>query len=132
MCNKLFHSIIFQTWKSVQQCDPVSAYLFMLCLEIFFKIAKNHKEINSYHPTYSLCWWRNFFFFLQKKLGSIKELLNTISLFSVFSGLKPNLSKCEVTRIGLLIGVYGIKCINLTKDAIKILGIFFQIMKLLN
>ena len=77
-----------------------------------------------------------FFFFLQKKLGSIKELLNTISLFSVFSGLKPNLSKCKVTGIGLLIevkvAVYGIKCINLTKDAIKILGIFFQIIKLLN
>ena len=29
--------------------------------------------------------------FFLKKLGSIKELLNTISLFSLFSYLKPNL-----------------------------------------
>ena len=67
--------------------------------------------------------------FFLKNLGLIKELANTISLFSLFSGLKPNLSKCEVTAIGLLKGVKvavcGIKCMDLTKDVIKILGIFF-------
>ena len=71
--------------------------------------------------------------FFLKNLGSIKELLNTISLFSSFSGLKPNLSKCEVAGIGLLKGVKvavsEIKCIELTKDAIKILGIFFSYSK---
>ena len=60
-------------------------------------------------------------------------MLDTISLFPLFSGLKPKLSKCEVTRIGLLKGVkvavYGIKCIDLTKDAIKILGIFYSYNK---
>ena len=74
--------------------------------------------------------------FFLKNLGSIKEFLNTISLFSSFSGLKPNLSKCEVAGIGLLKGVKvtvcGIKCIDLTKDAIKILGVFFRITKILN
>ena len=40
-----------------------------------------------------------------KKWSSIKELLNTISLFLSFSGLKPNLSKCKVAGIGLLKGV---------------------------
>ena len=73
------------------------------------------------------------FFF--KNLGSIKELLHTVSLFLSFSGLKPNLSKCEVAGIGLLKGVKvavcGIKCADLTKDAIKILGIFFRIIKIL-
>ena len=62
-------------------------------------------------------------------MGSIKELLNTISLFSSISGLKPNVSQCEVAGIGLLKGVKvavcGIKFIDLTKDVIKILGIFF-------
>ena len=66
-------------------------------------------------------------------MGSIKELLNAISLYSSFTGLKPNLSKCEVAGIGLLKGlkeaVCGIKCIDLTKDAIKILGIFFPYNK---
>ena len=62
-------------------------------------------------------------------MGSIKELLNTISLFSSISGLKPNVSQCEVAGIELLKGVKvavcGIKFIDLTKDVIKILGIFF-------
>ena len=67
--------------------------------------------------------------FFLRNLGSIKGLLNKISLYSSFLALKPNLSKCEVDGIGLLKGVKvavcGIKCIDLTKDAIKILGIFF-------
>ena len=66
-------------------------------------------------------------------MGSIKQLLNTISLFSLFSGLKPNLSKCEAAGIGLLKGVKvavcRIKCIDLIQDAIKILGIFFSYNK---
>ena len=60
-------------------------------------------------------------------------MLDTISLFPLFSGLKPKLSKCEVTGIGLLKGVKvaacGLKCIDLTKDAIKILGIFYSYNK---
>ena len=54
--------------------------------------------------------------FLLKNLGSIKQLLDTISLFLSFPGLKPNLLKCEIAGIGLLIGmkvaVCGIKCVD--------------------
>ena len=61
-------------------------------------------------------------------MGSVKELLNIISLFSLFLGLYPSLSKCEAAGIVLLIGVKvdicEIKCIGITKDAIKILGVF--------
>ena len=68
-------------------------------------------------------------FFLKDK-NSIKELLNTINYFSSFMVLKLNLSKCEVARIGALKGVKvaicGIKCIDLTKEAIKILRVFFS------
>ena len=57
------------------------------------------------------------------------QLICLYYVFSSFSGLKPNLSKCEVAGIGLLNGikvaVCGKKCTYLTKDAMKILGIFF-------
>ena len=70
---------------------------------------------------------QDFFFFL--KIGFNKKLPNTISLFSLFSCLKPNLPKCEVARIGLVkwvkAAVCEIKCIDLIKDAIEILGICF-------
>ena len=95
-------------------------------------IVKNNKNIKSLKILENISLYRAYAdettFFL-KSFGSIKELLNTISLFSSFSGLRPNLSKCKVAGIGLLKGVKvavcGIKCIDLTKDAIKILGFFF-------
>ena len=49
--------------------------------------------------------------------------MKTFKLFPKFSGLKPNLLKCEVARIGYLKGVKmavcGIKCINFTTETIK-------------
>lgn len=63
--------------------------------------------------------------FFSFQLGSVKELLNRIYLFSLFSFLKPNLWKCEVGGMILLkvvkVEVCGTKCLDLTKDAIKIL-----------
>ena len=60
----------------------------------------------------------------------IKNLFNVVDTFSGFSGLKPNLSKCEIAGIGALKGVKkaicGIKCIDLTNEVIKILGIFYS------
>ena len=59
-----------------------------------------------------------------------KNLLNTINYFSSFMGLKRNLSKCEKTGIGALkavkVAICGIKCIDLTKEAINILGVLFS------
>ena len=61
--------------------------------------------------------------FFLNNFGQIKELLNTVSLFSSFTGLKANLPKYEVAGIGLLKQVKetvcGIKCINLSQDAKK-------------
>ena len=51
-------------------------------------------------------------------------------MFSSFSGLKPNISKCEICGLGPLKGVEmavcGMQTVDLTKDAIKILGIYFS------
>ena len=49
---------------------------------------------------YTVCADDSVFFLKDKH--SIKKLLNTINYFSFFTGLKPNLSTCEVTEIGAL------------------------------
>ena len=45
---------------------------------------------------------------------SVTELMKTVDIFSIFSGLKPNKSKCEVAGLGALKGVKialcGIEC----------------------
>ena len=129
----------FKLEKGTRQGDRVSAYLFILCLEILFTILNNNKGIKSLKSlgnTFLYAAYADDTTFFLKILASTKELLNTISLFSLLSGLKPNLSKCEIAGIGLLKGVKvavcGVKCIDLTKDAIKILGIFFHTIKILS
>ena len=56
--------------------------------------------------------------------------MKTFKLFLKFSGLKPNILKCEVIGRSSLKGVKtvvcGIKCIDLTTETIKILGVHFS------
>ena len=65
--------------------------------------------------------------FFLSDIYSIKEMINCFNIFMCFSGLKPNLSKCEIAGIGSLKGVKvavcGMKCIDLITETIKISGI---------
>ena len=67
-------------------------------------------------------------FFLNDLL-SVKNLTDTLKVFSLFSGLKANFTKCEIAVLGSLKGVLEAVCrlkyINLTTDTIKILGVHF-------
>ena len=71
----------------------------------------------------------NSAFFLKDK-ESVKKVMNIFDTFSIYSGLKPNKSKCEIAGIGVLKGVSmelcGMECIDLTKNSVKILGIHFS------
>ena len=64
--------------------------------------------------------------FLENK-ESIDKLTKTFTLFSSFSGLKPNISKRKICGLDPLKGVEmtvcGMQTVDLTRDAIKILGI---------
>ena len=59
--------------------------------------------------------------------------MNVSDTFSIYSGLKPNKSKCEIAGIGVLKGMSielcGMECIDLTKNSVKILGIHFSYNK---
>ena len=68
--------------------------------------------------------------FFLKDENSIVHLSEKFKLFSHFSGLKPNTTKCEIAGIAVLKGVqvavYGMKCTDLRNEAIKILGVCFS------
>ena len=59
--------------------------------------------------------------------------MNVFDTFSIYSGLKPNKSKCKIAGISALKGVSlelcGMECIDLTKNSVKILGIHFSYNK---
>ena len=109
------------------------AYLFILALEVLFELIKNNADIRGIaifnHAFLYTAFVDDSTFFLNGLL-SVKNLIDTFTVFSLLSGLKTNFSKCEIAGLGSLKGVLeavcGLKSVNLTTDTIKILGIHFS------
>ena len=59
--------------------------------------------------------------------------MNELNIFSNISRLKPNKTKCEIARIGVLNGVQVALCdmkwVNLNNETVKILGVHFSYNK---
>ena len=122
----------FPLGRRAHQGNPISAFLFVLALEILFILIKSKPEIEGmtifdYNYLYS-AYADDKTFFL-KNIISVKHMVDT-SCFSYFSGLKPNLTKSEITGIGVLkevqVAVCGMRCIDLNVDMLKILGTHFS------
>ena len=58
-------------------------------------------------------------FFLKDK-ESVKKVMNVFDTFSIYSGLKPNKSKCEIAGIGILKGVSMEICEQKTRYSLDI------------
>ena len=68
--------------------------------------------------------------FFLKGISSIRILVDTFKVFSCFSGLKQNVSKCEIASLGIVKraqeAACGLQNIDLTNDTIKIPKINFS------
>ena len=123
----------FKLEKGTRQGDQISAYLFIIVLEVIFLniIQNSHiKDIKVFDKEFIYTAYADDTnFFLQNK-NSVKMLLEVFHAFSFFSGLKPNKAQCEIAGIELLKGVNvahcGMECVNPEKDTIKILGIHYS------
>ena len=66
-------------------------------------------------------------------LDSASEIFKVFDTFSIYSGLKPNMKKCEIAGIGSLKGVKMALCevnsIDLAQETTKILGLLFSYNK---
>ena len=62
-----------------------------------------------------------------KDLSPVKIVFNLLDTLSKFSGLRPNVSKCEIAGISVLKNVNMALCImknvDLTKETIIVLGV---------
>ena len=131
--NRGFTTRYFHLKKGAHQCNPISAYLFILALEVLFELIKNNDDIRGitiFNHAFLYTAFADDPTFFFNDLLSVMNLIDTFTVFSLYSGLKANFSKCEIAGLGslkwVLEVVCGLKSINLTTNTIKILRVHFS------
>jgi hypothetical protein len=123
----------FNLERGARQGDPIAAYLFIIALEMLFIMIKANNEIKPLElcdTAFLYSAYADDVSLYLKDEDSVRALFATIKIFSSYSDLKPNYSKCEIAGIGALKGVEwalcGLKSVDLTQSTIKILGLHFS------
>ena len=126
----------FKLKEMTRQSDPISAYLFILVLEVVFCVTesnKNIKGLNIFNQEFLYTAYADDTTFYLKDKISVFESVHIFHKFYLVSGLSLNSTKCEITGIGILKGVNvalcGMKCLKLTKETVKILDVRFSYNK---
>ena len=114
--------------RGIRQGCPLSALLFILCVECLSLKLKGSKEISGVkigNVEYRLSQYADDSALILKDKQSIINALTLIDEFSLISGLSLNISKCEGMWLGTLCSgdkfFNGLSCDN---KVIKYLGIY--------
>ena len=99
----------FKLNRGACQGGLISAYLFIIALEILFLLIKQNPRIKGLN-IFDHCYADDTNFFL-KDVNSIKETVNRFHIFSRFAGLRPILSKFEIAGIRVLRRVKVAVCV---------------------
>ena len=125
----------FKIFRGVRQGDPLSPYLFIICLEILainIRLNKDIRGIMVGNEEIKLEMFADDMTAFLRDHASLDTLLNMVDSFSLHSGLKINSEKTEVLFLGndqkstteTVISLARNR--NMTaKKAIKILGVHF-------
>ena len=122
----------FKLNRGARQGDPIAAYLFIIVLEIFFIMVRSNNSIKPLRILdfeYLLSAYADDTTFFVSDLDSVNAIFATFDNFSLFSGMKINMTKCELAGIGVkrsvLTALSGVKNVSLMNDSIRGLGVNF-------
>ena len=101
--NNGFSTGYFSIERGTRQGDPLSAYIFILCLEILFIQIRSHSSIKGFkfnNIEIKLTSFADDTTFLVKDIQSLRRILKLSKMSEIFSSLKFNVEKCEACWIG--------------------------------
>jgi exonuclease III len=125
--NNGISSKYFKLHRGVRQGDPLSGYLFILCVEVMSNLIlsnKNIKGIKVNDQEFKLLQYADDTTAVLKDEQSVREFLQVIHKFGKSSGLKINASKTEAVWLGNNPDFklpYKIKWAN---KLVKVLGVY--------
>ena len=116
----------FNLEKGARQGDPLSAYLFILVLEVLFVFTEsneNIKGIEIFKYVFMYTAYADDTISFLRDILSVKEVINSFNQFHHFSGLKANIGKCEIEGISSLKevtqAVCGLKSVDLSNETMR-------------
>ena len=119
----------FTLSSGTRQGDPISAYLFILVMEILFiqiRSDKNIQGLKIFGYEFKLSAFADDVSCFLYNLHSVEQLLKLLQISQEFTSFKVNYDKSEICGIGSMkwaIRVFSqLRPIDLLNDSVKILG----------
>ena len=126
--NNGYSSNWFQLFRGMRQGCALSVYLFILCVEIMACMVRENKTIEGVFINaheHKIKQFADDCTGTVKNVNSVHNLINTIEIFSSYSGLKLNIEKSLLVYLGpwrykkeLVLNM------NLAQDSFNMLGIY--------
>ena len=136
--NNVHSTGYFNLERGTRQRDPISVFLFALTIEVLFIMVRskvNIRGLSIFDNEIKLTACADDTTIFIKDLNSFYHLIHVFDQFQNFSSLKLNMEKSEFCGTGMLKGVQvafcGCKVVDLMRECMKILGIYFSYNSLL-